>query len=464
MDINEIIDFSRPIGDIISDLQRKVIKVPSWAKLQKEYYADKHAVMDRSEYPDLPTEKVTRITYDLQRLATKRMTELCFGVPVKRVYKVVPEHPEQQQVADYLEAIYQRNRIDSFNIERGNMLFAGCEVMTLWYAVESSNNVYGFPSPLKIRCRNFSPMQGDILYPLFDEYGDMLAMSVHYTRIVGDESVTYFDTYTPDKHFKFSHNNANSSTEWNLEESEEISISKIPCIYMYRPDPIWGDTTKIVNEMEMTMSRTGNYLRKNSKPIFAVFANEEIPFNQELQGNQEFRTVLQYPAGSTAQYITWAQSTESLKFYIDELRETFFTQLQLPDWSYDKMKTTPMSGEARKQLFIDCQLKVKDESGRLLEFFDREINVVKSFLKKIKPELSTVIDELQVETVITPFTISDEKDTITNLVTANGGKAIMSQRESIAYFGKSTNVEKTMSEIQEEQQASQMANLFEPTE
>ena len=48
--------------------------------------------MNKAKYPDIVNEDgsidyVTRITYDLQRLAVKRMTELCFGIPVKRIYK-----------------------------------------------------------------------------------------------------------------------------------------------------------------------------------------------------------------------------------------------------------------------------------------------------------------------------------------------------------------------------------------
>lgn len=449
MDIKSIIDLTRPASEIINNLKAKTIIVPSWDKLVKEYNPDNHPVMDKVSYPDLEDDKVTRITYDLQRLATKRMTELCFGVPVKRVYNV--QDDKQQQVADYIEAILQRNRIDSFNIERGNMLYAGCEVLTIWYAIATPTTVYGFDSALKLRCRNFSPMLGDELYPLFDEYGDMIAMSIQYKRKVADEDITYFDCYTAEKHLKFS----TQKEGWQIVENEEIQIGKIPAIYIYRPEPIWGDTSKIVDEIEMTMSRAGNYLRKNSKPILAVFTDENVKYGDELSQDQEFRTVVQYSQGSSMQYVTWQQATESLKFYITELRETFFSQLQLPDWSYDKMKTTPMSGEARKQLFIDCQLKVKDESGRLLEFFDREINVVKSFLKKMVSGLDDVIDSLQVETVITPFTITDEKDTISNLVTANGGKPIMSQRESIAYFGKSSNVDKTMKEINEETSVSE---------
>ena len=169
---------------------------------------------------------------------------------------------------------------------------------------------------------------------------------------------------------------------------------------------------------------------------------------------------MQYPKGSTAAYVTWQQAVENLKFYVTELRQSFFTQLQLPDWSYESMKSNPMSGESRKQLFIDAQLKVKDESGRLLEFFDREVNVIKAFLKIILPEdMHSDIDALPVETQVSPFTITDEKDTITNLMSANGGKPIISQRESIEMLGWSDDVDKTLKEIAEES----AADAFEPT-
>ena len=115
------------------------------------------------------------------------------------------------------------------------------------------------------------------------------------------------------------------------------------------------------------------------------------------------------------------------------------------------MSQQALSGESRKQLFIDAQMKVKDESGRLLEMFDRETNVIKAFAKVMLGEAYHAdIDALPVKTVITPFTITDEKDTITNLVTANGGKPIMSQRESIEEYGHSSDVDQTLREIAEE--------------
>lgn len=462
MTIEELLKSGASAETIIAALKEKSIIVPVWSGrygLVQQFDPTKHPVMNKQKYPDIVTddgiEYVTRITCDLQRLATKRMTELVTGIPVKRVYK--PDNDRQKEIASYIESIYERNRIDSVNNERCNMLFAGCEVLTLWYAIDERNNLYGFNSPLKLRCRNFSPMLGDDLYPLFDEYGDMIAMSVGYSRKKGRKTVQYFDTYTSEKHIKWSNENGS----WQEVENEDITLGKIPGIYMWRPTPIWEDTSKTVYEIEWALSRNGNYLRQNSKPLFVVFADEAISYGDEKSPNKEFRSIMQYPKGSTAQYVTWQQAVENLKYYVGELRSLFFTQLQLPDWSYEKMSQQALSGESRKQMFIDAQLKVKDESGRLIEFFDREINVIKAFLKVMLGEqYHNDIDALKVEMIITPFAITDEKDTINNLMAANGGEPIMSQRESIEMFGHSDNVDKTLKEIAEQRKK----DIFEPTE
>lgn len=437
----------------LTALKDKTIQVPVWGGrygLLKQYDPMRHPVMDKQKYPDIvkegEIEYVTRIALDLPRLAVKRMTELCCGIPLKRIYK--PDNDQQKKIAAYIEAIFTRNRIDSVNIERFNMLFASCEYSTLWYAIEERNNLYGFNSPLKFRCRNFSPMLGDELYPLFDEYGDMVAMSIGYTRKVGKKNVQFFDAYTATKHIKFS----NTDGEWAEVENEDISILKIPAVYNWRPTPIWENQAGNVYEMEWALSRNGNYLRKNSKPIFVVLADEVIQFGDEKTQDKEFRSVMQYPKGSTAQYVTWEQAIDNLKFFTQELRSLFFTQLQLPDWSYEKMSQQALSGESRKQLFIDAQMKVNDESGRLLEASDREVNVVKAFLKTALPEeWHADIDALPVETKITPFSITDRKETVDMLQAANGGKALMSQRESIEEFGYSDDVDKTMKQIAEEE-------------
>lgn len=453
MTIEEILNSDMTAEQKIAALSEKTVNVPVWGGkkgIEAEYNPLMHPVMDKQKYPDIVDEDgiqpVTRIALGFQKLAAKRMTELVTGIPVRRVFK--PENDKQKEIATFIETVLDKNRIDSVNTDRLHRLFAGCEVMTLWYAIEQPNSLYGRESPIKIRCRTFSPMLGDDLYPLFDEYGDMTAMSVGYQRKKGRKNVRFFDTYTATKHIKWS----TESGSWLEVENEDITLGKIPAIYSCRPRPIWEDTSSTVFEIEWSLSRNGNYLRENSKPIFCVFADEVVSYGNEKRPEQEAKAVMQYPKGSTAAYVTWQQAVENLKFYVSELRNLYFTMLQLPDWSYEKMSQVALSGESRKQLFIDAQLKVNDEKGSLIEFFDREVNVIKTFANVIfGKSYAADIDALKVDILITPFSISDEKDDINNLMTANGGKPLMSQRESIERYGQSDDVDKTLQEIKEEE-------------
>lgn len=463
--IEEILGSNMTEREKITALKQKTVAVPPWTGphgLEKEYDPTMHPVMNRQLYPDIVrddgVERVTRITLSFQKLAATRMSELCTGIPVKRVYK--PENDRQKLVAETMEKIYDRNRINSMNTKRCKQLFAGCEIFTLWYAVPQQNHLYGIESRLKLRCRTFTPMLGDELYPFFDEYGDMTAMSIGYTRKVGRKNVQYFDTYTDgedSRHIKWS----NESGDWAEVECEKTTLLKIPGVYQWRTQPIWEDTSRNVFEMEWSLSRNGNYLRENSKPKFVVCADAVIKYGDEKSPDKEFKTVTQFPTGAKAEYVTWQQATESLKFHIETLRSLYFTQLQLPDWSYEKMSQQALSGESRKQMFIDAELKVGDESGDLIEFFDRENNVIKAYLKLMMgAAYHADIDALVVETVITPYRITDSKEKVEVLMTANGNKPIMSQRESIEEYGHSDNVDQTLKEIAEQE----MLDSFELTQ
>ena len=451
MDINEITSPERDPKTIITDLKKKTVIVPSWAQLEKEYDPRLHPVMTDKTYRDKynkrgQVEKVSRVTLGLQKLAVKRMTELMFAIPVSRVYK--PQNDTEKTVAQIMESIFSKNRIDSVNNERGRNLFAACENVTLWYSQEMDTIYAGEKSPLRLRCKNYSPMTGDRLYPLFDEYDDMIALSVEYTRFEGDKTVTYFDTYTAYEHIRRRMDGVAVVEE---ELREVIDLEKITGVYINRDAPIWEDQSDNVYEAEWTLSRTGNYIRKNARPNWVVFSDQKQGFGKEPANDNAGRNVLQYGQNDKAGYVTWEQSLESTKFYVEEIKNEFFKELQLPDMSMENMKATPMSGEARKMMFIDAQMKVGDESGVWLEFFDREVNVVRAFMKKMYPHYAQAIDNLAVEVVITPYQIKDQAEKVSILTSATGGKAVMSQRTAIANLGYAEDVDKELELIAQEE-------------
>lgn len=461
MNIQELTQPGRDAMSVISDLKQKTITIPSWTTLKNEYDPKMHPVMTDATYRDKynkktgQIEKVTRIALGLQKLAVKRMTELMFAIPVHRVYS--PQNDAEKKVAEIMEAIFKKNRIDSVNNERGRCLFASCECVTLWYSQEKDTVYAGEKSKLRLRCKNYSPMNGDNLYPLFDEYDDLIALSVEYTRNENGNAVTYFDTYTDFEHIRWRKEGGNIEEELR----ESIELEKITGVYICRPEPIWEEQSPNVYEAEWTLSRNGNYIRKNARPAWVVFSDEKIKHGKSADNDNAGRDIIQYGKDDKAGYVTWQQAIESIKYHVEEIKREFFMELQLPDMSMENMKATPMSGEARKMMFIDAQLKVADESGIWLEFFDREINVVRAFMKKMYPQLAAAIDSLSVEVEITPYNIGDDAERIGNLVNACGGKPIMSQKTAIANLGYATDADEELAQISRES----VADLFEePTE
>ena len=468
--IREIIDReTKQPGEIVAALMNKTIEVISWEKLEKEYNPRKHPVYTDRNYRDKvrrgKVEKMTRITYSIQKQAVKRMKELMFSIPVKRKYTTSTD--DEKTAAAIMEAIFKRNRIDALNLKRAHKLFASCEMVTIWFAQKQDTTYAGCESKLKLRCRIFSPLDGDALYPLFDEYDDMIGLSVKYSRMQGTEKITYFDTYTDEYHYRW----ADSGNGWKEDmEPEPISIHKIAGIYIHRDLPIWEDQSDNGYELEWSQSRQGNYLRKNSRPTWVIYSDSQnvtAPKNkkQEPTDDNAGRNVLRYGKGDKAGYATWSQATDAQKLFTEELRRNIHTSLQLPDMSMEQMKATPMSGEARKMLFIDCQMKVTDESGDWLEFFDREVNVVRAFCKIMYPELAQAFETLTVTNEITAFQIDDRSQEIKDMSDATGGKPIVSRRTAIRRLKMvpEEEVEEEEKRIEQEEAMANDAFTNEPT-
>lgn len=452
--IEDIIRDDRQPQEIIQDLKQKSIDVPSWEELEKEYNPKKHPVYSDRNYRDRvkqgKTEKMTRITYAVEKQAVKRMKELMFSIPVKRNYTTATE--QEKRAAAIMEAIFQKNHIDGMNIKRAHKLFASCEIASIWYTQEAPTTYAGEPSNIKLRCRTYSPMDGDAIYPLFDEYDDMIALSIEYKRVIGKDTHYFFDTYTNSYHWRWQ----DVGNGWEVAITpEQMPIEKITGIYLHRPEPIWEDQSENGYELEWALSRNGNYLRKNSRPTFVIYTNTSNPIskNREPVDDNAGRNVLRYGQNDKAGYITWEQAIESLKFHTDEIRRNIHTTLQLPDMSMEQMKTTPMSGEARKMLFIDAQMKVTDESGDWIEFFDREINVLREFGALMFPELAEAFHTMGVENEITAFQINDYSQQIKDLADATGGKAVMSQETAVRRLRAvpEENVQEELQRIQDEE-------------
>lgn len=281
MDIAQIITAGRDPQEIIKELKQKTVAVPQWSDLENEYEPSKHAVVaDATLRPKDKskggfTEKVAKLTYAAEKMVTRRTNQMVFTIPVIRNYDFDEKNTELKAIADAIEAVYTNARINGVNINRGRAYFAACEVCTIWYAVDTGveHNDYGFLTKFKFRSRSYSPMDAKRskisqanLYPLLDEYDDMIAMSIEYTRKEDGKDAKYFETYTAEKVYKW------REVEGAIEElpQTDVPIGKIQCAYISRPEPIFEGVANNRNEIEFTLSRESDIIRKNSAPIIKI--------------------------------------------------------------------------------------------------------------------------------------------------------------------------------------------------
>lgn len=301
-----------------------------------------------------------------------------------------------------------------------------------------------------------------MIYPLFDEMDDLIALSWEYSRGTGREAVTFFEVLTDNRHLRYSFK---SGSTINIELDEVHTIGKIPALYIGRKEPIWEDLSPNVYEAEWALSRQGNYIRKNSAPNFALFSDNNVKFAQSVTRTapdgktkqthsaddlNSGKNVLRFGKDDRAEYITWNGATDALRYHVEGLKINFFSELRLPDMSAENLKGGVLSGEARKMIFLEAQQKAKDESGIWDELFSRECNVLRQMLKARYPKLERAFDTLKIEHIITPYQINDDRETISNLTSATAGR-IMSRRTAIQQLGWVRDVDEELKQIQREE-------------
>lgn len=454
IDIKEILSGDN-ITDIIASLKERTTPPHFWAKLRQDYEPSEHKIVHDMQgrkdkiHSDGTKDKAARLSIGLERLLTKRMNEFTFAIPVKRNY-VGDDTDEKKKIVKAIERIYQVAHIDSENKKRGLAYYASCEALTIWYTKKERHHLYGFPCNYKLKCKTFSPMTGVQLWPLIDEKGEMYAMSFEYTRKVKDSVTTFFETFTADKHYIWK---KSESTEWEaVTEGEEISIGKIPGIYIYRYSPVWEGLTDIREEIEYALSRHSDILAYNSAPILKVAGNI---VGDEAKG--ETRRIYRVTEGGDVSYVSWAQSNQALEYYISTLLNMFFMQAQMPDISFSTMSRLGNIGyDARKTLLTDAHLKIGDESGAWIEFLERENSIIKAFLKKLNVGFKEEdIESILIENIITPFIQEDEMQNIQKWRLAGGETPLVSPLEAIENAGLSEDPQATFAQIMAMQAAQQ---------
>lgn len=473
------------IGDSLKALKAgRKGDLPKVDDITKQLDPEQHAVMDKNIRKDKPVkadegetadagtkkvmqggqektvrlkwEKVSRVPLGYQRLIVSRAVAFFFGFPVNYIFN--SEDKNQITVFEALQRILHDNKEKYFNRGIARELFSYTEVAELWFPVptDTEHELYGFKSKFKLRVIPLKPSDGMELYPFFDESGDMIAFSRHYKRKEGDDDVEYFETYTDDTIYKFK-----KIESWEPMEGFPTSniIRKIPIVYAQQPETEWNPVQRIIESDEELVSNFSDTNKYHSSPTIAI-KGKVLGFAKKGEAGK----VIEMGADADAKYLEWSNASESVKTEHMMNREAIYELSQTPDISAHISSGIGNIGvAAQKMLFFDAHLKVMNKEEILGEYLQRRVNIIKAFIANFNIQLKDAAAAAVISPEITPYMMGDQQETVANVSTAVSG-GFMSRKTAIKEAGYVTDVDQELLDIQEEEKAAQVLDMFPPAQ
>jgi len=457
MSIKDLIDL---LADNEKDIRSKIEvlmfgrKLPDVEKYKKQFDVYGHATMDITKRQDKPVkdsdgnidryEKVNRLGVALQDLITERAVSFLFGNPVQITCKT--EGTSQESLFDAYQRVMKDNKIDSFNAEIALEMFRATEVAELWYTLDKKeiHNDYGFSTRFKIRVQAFNPWDGNDLYPLKDETGDMIAFSRGFSIDQNNKKVKYFETRTADRTIIW---NDQGTGEWMVKEDRKNESGKINVVFGQQPEVEWHKVENLIERLEYLLSNFADTNDYHASPKI-VIDGEVISFSKKGESG----SIIEMSEGGSAKYLSWDHAPESIKLEVENLFKLIYSLTQTPDISFESVKNLgQISGVALKMLFLDATLKVKKKQRIFDAYLERRTNVIKGLLASLNRASAAELNKMNIVSEIQPFTIDDEQANLELVMTANGSKPVISRKTAIRLANMVEDVDEEFKLIQAEE-------------
>lgn len=389
---------------------------------------------------------VERIALSIQRLIVERAVSFAFGNPLS-VTADVEADSKEAEVFNAVKAVLRDAKTQSADRKLARTLFTTTEVAELWHIIEKPNTIYGFDSRFKLRMSLLSPLNGDMLYPYFDEWGDMIAFSREYVVEQNDNRKhRFFETWTADMHYLWETGNEG----WTIAEGYPIinPIGKIPVIYGCQEEVEWSSVQSLIERLEFLLSNFADTNDYHASPKIFITGNIH-GFAQKGESG----AVIEGDEGASASYLSWNQAPEAIKLEIETLLKMIYSLTQTPDISFDSVKGLNVSGVSLKMLFMDAHLKTMCKAEILDEYMQRRMSVIQAYLGMMNvkdSEFVNAANNLLIDVEMVPYMIQDDAATVSTLMAATGQKAVMSQRTAVQALGWVNDADAEIVRINEE--------------
>lgn len=377
--------------------------------------------------------EVVRVGEPWQKLIVDRRVGFALSIPVETtvVYAGKDATEKEKQLVALVEKIQNDNKMDYKNKEILRRKLSEMEVAVIWYYAATGDPKQKFTLNSKI----LSPELGDVLYPLFDSFGNMISFRRDYKLNNGEKDIAHSDVYTPDFEYKY----IESSGKWILDpdatglnaSGQEVPMNPIPNVakkllieYYWQPAPVWDDEQSMIDRHETVTSNHGGMNDKFGAPILAVAGKVT-----SIETSNTTGTILQLENAATANYLNLASEPESIKLEQNNLRKDIFMMSHTPDISFEAMSGMGTIAQfTMKAFFMDAHMAVRKEEETFGIGLQRRLNIIKHAIGAlIDTSLQKEAQSITLKPVITPYLPQNVTELIENLTVAKTGGIISTE-------------------------------------
>lgn len=459
--------------------------LPDAVKLYNDWNPNKHEIItDEEKYPKIkvalkPEKKYTDPTtgkeytepeqkklVDPNRIALPIEQDIvniqtAFTVGTEPLLDCKPEQSEEGLLTA-LKQVFKKNKIKYKNKQAVRSWLAEQEVAEYWYVVKDDGfwaklkrkvvGIFGKSMPeYRLKSVLWSPFRGDKLYPFFDDNGDLVALSREYKKKgLDDDETQCFMTVTKDMVYQWE-----LDSDWQDRGSFRHNFKKMPIIYMYRPEAYCEKIKTLRIRLEKLLSNYADCIDYHFFPILMLFGDV-----QQLSGELKNRIVQLTGMSANAQYLTWNQVPETVKFEVETLLSQIYGLTNTPRISFDSLKGTgnAVSGVAFDYVFMSTHLNVENLNEVVGVFMQRRVNFLVSALGSLNSNLEEASETIDIDVQMQPYRLENISDKIDTAIKAKNGE-IWSQEHAITFVGNVDNVLEEIEQIKEEQQEKQDSDI-----
>ncbi len=378
---------------------------------------------------------VVRVGIPWQDDITETKVGFTLSNPVKTNVIWNTESEKEKTLVRMVEKIQNDNKMDYKNKEILRRKLSECEVAVIWYYYDQGE---GEIPRFTLRCKIVSPDLGDVLYPLFDKNGSLIAFRRDYSLIDGQKTIQYCDIYTDEFEYKYVNDQG-----WKLdpnivtiskETGDLVPANPVPNIakkmlieYYFQPEPCWASVQTMIDRHETITSNHGGMNDKFGQPIFTV-SGEIIG---EIKDNST-GSIMQLENGASADYAQLSSEPQSIGLEQTNLEKFIHKMSKTPDISFETMKGVGnIAGVALEMMFMDAHIGVRNIEESFGIGLQRRLNIIKAAIGAlIDTSLAAEAKTVQLIPVITPYLPKNTKEDIENLTVAVTG-GIMSKETAV---------------------------------